>query len=114
MYAAEISPKIRRLNKLNEALKDWKAQDDGVIEILLEIKSLRGALKDRVEDKESELIREINDLKTDIKLAVEAAVQGTEYDAADFKAYLVARANEKVSTVVEKGSLFSKFEEELA
>lgn len=113
-YAAEISPKIRKLNELNEALKGWKAEDIDVQAYVEEIKKFREAMNKVIEDKEGNLLREIADLKTDIKLAVEAATQLSEISAKDFKAYLVARAADKVEDIVAKGTLFKDLEEVLA
>lgn len=112
-YTSEIGPKIRKLNELNEALKEWKAGDNYVQGVLEEIKRLRADMKGYAEDKEGNLLREINDLKTDIKLAVEAAVDGTDIAAKDFRSYLVARASEKVELVVAKGELFTELESQL-
>ena len=113
-YNREIQPKIKKLIELQEALKEWKAEDDLAREYVAEIKTIREALKSHIEDKESNLLREINDLKTDIKLAIDAAVNGTEYKAKDLKAYLVARATEKVEAVVAKAAIFEELEGVLA
>lgn len=112
-YNKEIQPKIRKLLELNEALKEWKAEDEEVQRILEDIKESQAILKSYVEDKESSLIREINDLTTDIKLAVKAAAKGTNYKPAELKAFFTARAKESVEKVVSKGELFAQLDLEL-
>lgn len=113
-YSREIGPKIRKLMELNEALKEWKSEDEYVQELLQEIKNLQENLKSHIEDKEANLVREINDLNTDIKLAVKAAAKNTQYKPAELKAYFVARAKESVAKVVDKGELFAQLEIEIA
>lgn len=113
-YAQEIGPKMRKLIELNDALKEWKAEDEQVQEYMREIKDVQEALKGHIEDKESNLLREISDLNVDIKLAVKAAAKGTQYKPAELKAYFAARAKESVGKVVEKGELFQQLDSELA
>lgn len=113
-YSREIGPKIRKLLELNEALKEWKAEDKTVQGYLEDIKEARASLKSYVEDTESGLIREINDLNTDIKLAIKAAAKGTNYKPAELKSFMVARAKESVEKVVGKGELFAELDKELA
>lgn len=112
-YNREIQPKLRKLLELNDALKEWKAEDEEVQRMLDDIKESQAILKSYVEDKESNLIREINDLNTDIKLAVKAAAKGTQFKPAELKSYFVARAKESVGKVIDKGDMFAQLDKEL-
>ena len=113
-YSREIGPKIRKLIKLNETLKEWKAEDAGVQQFLDDIKGLQERLKEYLAEKEEDLLEEIDALNLDIKLAVKAAAKNTQYKPAELKAYFVARAKESVSKVVDKGELFAQLEIEIA
>ncbi|MGZ8888071.1 MAG: hypothetical protein ACXW1D_00780 [Halobacteriota archaeon] len=113
-YSREIAPKIRTMLRKKEILNEWKKEDATVQEQQEEIKDLQEALKSYIEETESDIVREIESLETDIKLAVKAAAKGTEYKAAELKAFFMARAKEKVEDVVEKGAKFAKLEQELA
>lgn len=113
-YSREIGPKIREQLKLKEILTEGVADDQVVQDFKQQIADMNDAIKQHIEDKESDLVRRIKDLDTDIKLAVKAAAKGTDYKPADLKAFLVARAKEKVEDVVGKGELFAQLESELA
>ena len=113
-YSKEIQPNIRKLLEKKDALNEWKKEDEHVQDCLREIKELQENLKAHVEDKESVLVREIADLEIDIKLAIKAAVKGTNYKAPDLKDYLFARAKESVAKVIDKGDLFAELDKELA
>lgn len=112
-YAREVLPSLRQLNKKNEILKEWANDDATVNKYKADIKVLQDELKEYVEANESELVREIKDLKTDIGLAVKAMVKGTNYKAAQMKQYLSSRAKDKVEDVLEKAELFTELEEVL-
>ena len=62
-YNQELQPKIRKLLELKDALNEWKKEDQHVQEVLGEIKELQDNLKQHIEDKESELLREIKDIE---------------------------------------------------
>lgn len=112
-YAREVLPSLRQLNKKNEILKEWANDDATANKYKADIKVLQDELKEYVEATESELVREIKDLKTDIGLAVKAMVKGTNYKAAQMKQYLSSRAKDKVEDVLEKAELFTELEEVL-
>lgn len=112
-YSREIGPKIRELLRKKEILGEWKKDDEQVAEYQQEIKNMQETLKGYIEDSESDLVREIQALETDIKLAVKAASKGTAYKAPDLKAFLFARAKENVDKTVEKGELFVQLTQEL-
>lgn len=113
-YAREVLPSIRQLNKKTEILKEWAADDNFLNQKKIELKAIQDEMKKYIEETESELTREINDLKTDIGLAVKAMVKGTEFKAAQMKQYLSSRAKDKIEDVLEKAELFEKLNNELA
>jgi len=113
-YSRELMPKFRTLAKKNEILKEWAAEDTTVLEYKVQIKALQDEMKAYIEETESELVREIKDLSTDIGLACKAAAKGSDYEAKDLKAYFKKRSEDKVEEVVQKGVLFCELEQELA
>lgn len=113
-YNQEIVPKFIALNTAKQILKEGIADDTTVQKIQQEIKDLQESVKAYIEDKESELVREIKDLETDIKLAVAAAAKGTPYKNAELKAFFAARAKQSVEKVVGRGELFSELEKEIS
>ncbi len=113
-YNQEIQPNLRAIFKKQEIIKEWAADDEQVQEYKREIKVLQEALKGYIEETEAELTREINDLKTDVKLAVKAAAKASGYKPAELNAYFVARAKEKVEDAFAKAELFTKLDGEIA
>lgn len=113
-YNQEIQPALRTLFKKQDILKEWAADDTTVQDFKRDIKELQDKLKEYVEITESQLTREINDLKVDIKQAVKAAAKQSGYKPAELNAYFVARAKEKVEDTLNKAELFEKLNEELA
>jgi hypothetical protein len=113
-YNQEIIPKFLALATAKEILKDRMSEDTVVQDFLQEIKDLQECIKEHLEDKEPELVREIKDLNTDIGLACKSAAKGTPHKAAELKSFFAARAAEKVEVVVTKGELFQQLEKELA
>ena len=113
-YNQEIQPKLRKLFELQDALKEWAAEDQQVNVFKSMIADIQKEMKQYIEDKESNLVREINDLNTDVKLAVKAAAKGTAYKPAELMAYMKARAKESVEKVVGKGELFAELDKEFA
>lgn len=105
-YNQEIQPKIRQLIKKQDILKEWANDDQKIAEYKEQIKELNDNIKKYIEETESELYREINDLKTDIKLAVKGAAKASGYKPAELNAYFVSRAKDKVEDVIEKGNIF--------
>ena len=106
-YSREIMPKLQDLAKLKGTLKDWADNDEEVQEHKREIKAAQENLKGIIEEKESNLIREIKDLETDIKLACKAASKKVvTYSAAELKGYFVSRSKDKVDDVINKGVSF--------
>lgn len=112
-YAREVLPNFRALNTKTQILNEWKADDAFLNQKKVEIKAIQEEMAKYVEDTESQLVREIKDLKTDIGLAVKAMVKGTDYKAAQVKQYLATRAKDKVDDVLEKANLYSELEEVL-
>jgi len=113
-YNKELQPKIRDLLKKQQIVKEWAAEDETIAELKAQIKEMNENIKSHIEDKESQLVREIKDLQMDIKLALKGACKGTDLKPAEVKAYMFARAQDKVDGVLEKATLFSSLEELLA
>lgn len=113
-YNQEIVPQFISLGTKKEILKEFMADDEYVQECLGQIKEMQENIKAHVEDKEPELVREIKDLETDIKLAVSAAAKGTAYKPAELKGFFAARAKQSVEKVVGKGELFSELSKEIS
>lgn len=112
-YNKQIQPMLHSLFKKEEILKE-SAKDDSVVnEIKEKIKTLNEDIKAHLEDKEPDLVREINDLKTDLGLAIKAAAKASENKPAALKSYLVARAKQKIEDTFDKAELFEKLNEEL-
>ena len=112
-YNQEIQPNIRKLFEKQEALKEWAAENEKVLELKAQIKELQEELKAYVENTESQLVREISDLQTDIKLAIKGMSKGSAYKPAELKAYLFARAKEAVDKTLEKAELFEALNKDL-
>ena len=112
-YAKEVLPKYRELATKKQILKEWAADDQTIAEFKEQIKEMNENIKSHIEDKESQLVREIKDLNTDISLACKAAAKGSEYELKDLKAYFKMRAEERVEEVVQKGMTFAKLDVEL-
>lgn len=113
-YSREVVPMFIALNTAKQILKEGLADDKTVQDKLAEIKVLQEEIKDYVAGKEEELLREIKDLETDIKLACKGAARGTAFKAADLKGFFQARAKQSVEKVVDKGQLFEELDKELA
>ena len=112
-YAKEVLPKYRELATKKQILKEWAADDQEIAKMKEEIKAVQEQMKAYIEDKESQLVREIKALNTDIGLACKAAAKGSEYELKDLKAYFKMRAEERVEEVVQKGVTFAKLDVEL-
>ena len=112
-YAQEVLPKFRELAAKKEALKEWAKEDATILEFKAQIKEMNESIKAHIEDVESNLVREIKALTTDIGLACKSCAQGTQYEAKDIKAYFQSRAADKVGDVFEKAELFKELEEEV-
>lgn len=112
-YARELLPKFRQLATKKEILKEWAADDQQVSKFKEEIKAIQEQMKAYIEDTESQLVREIKDLTTDIGLGCKAAAKGSEYELKDLKAYFKMRSEERVEEVVQKGMTFAKLDVEL-
>lgn len=113
-YSQEIGPMLRKQFELQDALKEWKAEDTEAQRLKNDIKDAQEALKKYVEDTEGNLVKEIADLALDVKLALKGAAKGSNYKPAELKAFFTARAKESVEKVVSKGELFQQLESELA
>jgi cytochrome P450 len=114
-YSREILPKLRALDEKKALLKEWKDGDDEVQKHLQAIKDMQELLKNMIEEREADLLQEIKDLETDIKLACKAAAKNSPYKPAELKAFFIARNKEDgVSKVVTKGTLFEDLTKELA
>lgn len=112
-YNQEIQPALRTLFKKQEIIKEWAADDTFLNQKKAEIKAIQEEMKKYIEETESELTREINDIKTDVKLAVKSAAKASGYKPAELNAYFTARAKEAVEKTLDKAELFSKLNTEL-
>jgi len=112
-YAKEILPQYRSLSTKKQILKEWAADDVEITKFKEAIKEIQEQMKAYIEEKESQLVREIKDLTTDIGLACKAAAKSSEYELKDLKAYFKMRSEERVEEVVQKGVTFAKLDEEL-
>ena len=114
-YNQELQPMIRELLQTKELMKDFIDSDEQCQEHVGFVKDAQEVLKSIIEESErgAELLEKIKDLENDIKLATKAAVKGTQYKAADFKNYSVARAKQSVQKVKDKGELFGQLDSEL-
>lgn len=112
-YAKEVLPKYRSLATKKQILKEWAADDVEITKFKEAIKEIQEQMKAYIEDKESQLVREIKDLTTDIGLACKAAAKGSEYELKDLKAYFKMRSEERVEEVVQKGVIFQALEQEM-
>ena len=101
------------LAESKEVMKEFMAVDTTIQEMLDEIKSIQQGIKDYVEDKKPDLVREIKAYQTDIKLACKAAAKGSEHKPAELKTFFAARAAERVKKVVAKGEAFQQLESEI-
>ena len=112
-YAKELLPKYRSLATKKLILKEWAADDQQIAKFKEEIKGIQEQMKTYIEDTESQLVREIKDLNTDIGLGCKAAAKGSEYELKDLKAYFKMRSEERVEEVVQKGKVFAALDVEL-
>ena len=112
-YNKEVIPMFLGLAESKEVMKEFMAADTVVQEYLESIKIQQQMIKDYVEDKNPDLVREIKAYQTDIALACKAAAKGGNHKPAELKAFWAARASEKVSKVVEKGETFQQLESEI-
>lgn len=99
--------------KKQDILKEWAAEDPTVLKYKQEIKDLQESLKNFIKETESEIVREIDDLQIDIKLAIKGMSKGSPYKPAELKGYLFARAKDKVEETFAKAELFEKLDVEL-
>lgn len=113
-YAKELLPKYRSLATKKLILKEWAADDQQIAKFKEEIKGIQEQMKAYIEDTESQLVREIKDLNTDIGLGCKAAAKGSEYEAKDLKAYFKKRSEDKVEEVVQKAEVFKALNSEIA
>lgn len=112
-YAKELLPKFRQLATKKQILKEWANDDQDIADWKAQIKEHQEAIKAHIEDRESQLTREIKDLSTDIGLACKAAAKGSDYELKDLKAYFKMRSEERVEEVVQKGKVFAALDVEL-
>lgn len=112
-YARELLPKYRDLAKKKLILKEWADDDQEIAKFKEEIKVIQEQMKEYINDTESQLVREIKDLNTDIGLACKACSKGSEYELKDLKAYFKMRSEERVEEVVQKGKVFQALDVEL-
>ena len=115
-YSKEIAPMIRSLNELKASLKDFKDGNEEAQALAQAIKDAQQALKDFLETNEesSEILTKIKELENDVKQACRGAANGTNYKAAELKAFFTTRSKEDgVEKVKEKGVLFTELEEAL-
>jgi gas vesicle protein len=113
-YNKEVAPKIHSLLKKQEVLKEWCKDDTEIAKFKEQIKEIQEQMKGYIKDTESELVREIEDLSVDIKEAIKAMCKGSDYKPAQVKAFLLARAQQKVEAAYDKAELFTKLEDVLA
>lgn len=113
-YNQEIVPLFTQLAESKALLKEKVDVDTVVQDFQAQIKEMQEAIKEHLEDKYSEIVREIKDLETDIKLAVKGAARGTNFKAAELKSFFQARAKQSVEKVVGRGELFSQLEKEIS
>lgn len=113
-YNKEIQPMLHSISKKTEILNEWKKEDATIAEFKLKLKEIQEEMKKYVEDTESELVREINDLKTDFKLAVKGCAKSSGYKPKEINSFMIARFKQKVEEVKEKAELFDKLNNELA
>lgn len=109
-YNREISPKIRKVLELKETLKEWISTQEDIAEYQEQIKEHQECIKGVIEDKNPDLVREIKDLETDIKLALKAAAKTTDYTPADLKGYMYARVKDSVQKTLDKAETFADLE----
>lgn len=111
-YSKNIAPLIRDSVALKDKLKIFKETNQQVIELGEAVKEAQQALQQSIEKNivGRALLESIKELDNEIKEAIKAAADGTDYKPADLKKYFVARCKDGVSKVVEQGETFSQLE----
>lgn len=116
-YNPEIMTKLRESAIKADLIKDFKATNEGYLELMEKVKEAQAAAKEYLEKFENagEAIQEKKELDKEIKLAIQAAAEGTEYETKDrFKvlsAYFKDRAKSKVYEKVLLGEDFKLLNE---
>ncbi len=116
-YSKEIMPLIRNILKKKELQADFKDSDEGYLEHVGYVKEAQETAKSYLEtnDDYKELDEEVKAFTKELKLAVKAAAENTEYKPKDLLAYFVARnKDDAVQKAIIKGGLFATLDEELA
>jgi hypothetical protein len=111
-YNPEIQTLLRNSARKQELIKDFKATDQGYLDLMATVKEAQDAAKAYLEKYENagEVIQEKKAIDKEIKMAIEAAAKGSEYEEKDklkvLTAYFKARANEKVTEKIVLGDEF--------
>jgi hypothetical protein len=122
-YSREIGPLVRTIATKKELLKDFKESDEEAIALSGIVKTAQANLKAYVEssDRGKELLTELKEVETDLKLALKAAARATKdtpkpYKTGELRPYFVARnkAQKAVTKVIKKGDTFVALETELS
>jgi hypothetical protein len=111
-YNQEIQTLLRTSALKADIIKDFKATDQGYLDLMTAVKEAQDAAKAYLEKYENagEVIQEKKAIDKEIKLAIEAAAKGSEYEEKDklkvLTAYFKARASEKVTEKIVLGDEF--------
>ena len=111
-YNPEIMTKLRESAIKADVIKDFKATNEGYLELMEKVKEAQTAAKEYLEKFENagEVTQEKKELDKEIKLAIQAAAEGTEYEEKDmFKvltSYFKDRAKDKVKEKIDLGNEF--------
>ena len=111
-YNSEIMTKLRESAIKAELIADFKKTNEGYLELMEKVKEAQAAAKEYLEKFENagEVIQEKKELDKEIKLAIQAAAEGTEYEEKDmFKvltSYFKDRAKDKVKEKIDLGKEF--------
>ena len=115
-YNPEIMTKLRESAIKSDLIKDFKATNEGYLALMEKVKEAQTAAKEYLEKFENagEVTQEKKELDKEIKLAIQAAAEGTAYEEKDkFKvltSYFKDRAKGKVEEKIDLGTEFEVLE----
>lgn len=111
-YNPEIQTLLRQSALKADIIKDFKATDETYLDLMAAVKEAQDAAKAYLEKYENagEVIQEKKAIDKEIKMAIEAAAKGSQYEDKDklkvLTAYFKARASEKVTEKIILGDEF--------
>lgn len=110
-YSREILPMVRAIEAKKQELKEYKEQNEQVVNLQQAVKNAKEELASYLakDDNVIEFTAELKDATKELKQALKSAARASGYKPAELKTFFFARAKDKaVEKAVEKGELFVK------